>query len=241
MKRLLLFMIILTAPTVNATDPVTATAQLAQLVEMVRQLNQQITYMQNTLNVQEQLKEMQQAEFVQQISSGGQALFDLTTEINETRDLITDIPSFNEQIDALKNDIGGYLDLYENASSSGDAFEALRGYSAALAQLEDQYWTGTDSVDETARKKHLYHFSRLANDMETLKLLEEVQAANRDDLVSDGGANAAEAAVIQATDTNSLLALALAAQNRELAEEANQALIDADTEKAYNAFISVGK
>jgi len=208
--------------------------EIGKLTEMVRQLNEQIEYMKDTLNVQEQLKEMQQAEWVQHLSQGGEQLWGLAGELQHTRELLSDYETFDEQMAQLKTDVNGYFALYEQASNEQDALNSLSKYAYALSQLDDQYWTGSESPNQ----ERLYHFSRIVNDMERVATLKRIQEANTIDLAD--GANARDAAIIQATDTNTMLALLLGERESALANEANQAVIDAESEKAYSAFIGYG-
>lgn len=234
MKKATVIVSLLTVVGFAKADPFTSSLEIAKLTEMVKSLNEQLEYAQNTLDLQEQLAQMQQQEWVSTISEGGTQLWGLATEIEKTRNLYEGFESPSEQVQELKGDVEAYFQLYENASNEEDAIQALKKYSHALMRLDDQYWLGSESPN----KDNLYHFSRMMEDLDRVSILRESQRSNLLDLAD--GVNSQEAAVIMATDTNTMTSILLDQQASELSKEANQALIDAQDELIYNALIGYG-
>lgn len=241
MKRLIGIALGVVATTnVAIADPVSSQMEIAQLVKMVENLNEQLEYARKTLDVQEQLKEMQQLEVVREVADGGAQLFQLASEIEETEDILNSFESPDEQLMELKSDVQGYLELYRQASNEDEAVRALKQYSYALSRLDDQYWLGMNPNDpsESPHSESLYHFTRLVNDVERLQVLRKSQEANQ--VAVSEGVTASEAARIQATDTNTMLSLLIAQRERTLVDEADRARIEEEEQQVYEAILGPG-
>lgn len=200
---------------VNA-DVVSDQAQLTQLIELVRQGNEQLRDARRAITLQEQLKEMKQLELVQDVAGFGSESHALMVELNTTRQIVGSYSSPNEQIEQLRNDVEWYLSSYDRATNQDDALSALAGYSRALSQLDSQYWTGQPSPNEAA----ISRFVRLVSDVERLEIIRSSQQSNQQRIAS--GIDTHDAARISATDNNLLLQLAITREERQQAAEARE-------------------
>lgn len=233
MKRIVLCLA-LCCSSFTTADPVSSALELTKLTEMIASLNEQLEMARNTLNVQEQMKQMEELALVKEISKGGQALWELADEIESTVGIVSSFGDLDDNFNELKRDINNYLTLYENASNEEDALSAIKQFSKALVELDDQYWTGSESVDHES----IYHLSRLVSDIERLQTLKKAQQENL--VAISEGLDEKDAALVTATDTNSLLNITIDTKTKELVKEAREAEINLQEEKAYNAFASYG-
>lgn len=234
MKRILaVFFVVFTSLSVTA-DPVTNSIEIAKLTEMIKSLNDTLKVAQDTLEIQRQLAEFEQLEAVKQISQGGQDLWELANEISTTRSLLDGFESPKKQLDRLRNDIAAYVALYEHASTEDGIINSLRAYASALAQLEDQYWTGTPYPDVERNKE----FSVLFNRMNDIAVIKQSQESNTLEIA--GGLNASEAAVVSATDLNALLKLQIQQNALILEQQAKAAEMGAQQDIFFSSLLYQG-
>lgn len=216
MKHRLILTLGLTVAIQANADVVSNQAQLTQLIELVRQGNDQLREVRRAVSLQEQLRDMKQLELVQEVAGFGAESQTLMEELDATRQILGSYTSPDEQIAQLREDVEWYLANYERAANQDDALAALAGYSRALSQLDNQYWTGQPSPNEAA----ISRFVRLVSDVERLEIVRSSQRNNQQRIAA--GIDTHDAARISATDTNLLLQLAIAREERHQAAEARE-------------------
>ncbi len=208
--------------------------ELAQLIEIVSNLNAQLEELKETADLTKQLAEMEQLETVQQLSAGGQALWQLGSELERTRELIGGFESPEKQLERLRDDVAQYFTLYDGASKEEDIIRSMKLYGNALADLENQYWTGNAEPNHEGIK----HFTELFQEIQEAVALKKSQEDNFISITN--GITAKEAPVIAATDQNTLLRIQLQMYYRQLQEDSKKAQLNAEQDLFFNSLMYQG-
>jgi len=221
-------------------DPITGSIEIAKLTEMilliqeeVESLNSMLENMEEMTDLQKKLTELEQLEFVKEISDTGQALSGLTGSLQQTSQLTQDIygnvVGVNDQIDTVLDDIDtyaggftGYFTVQENGFGRVDEILAdLNQISLHLSALDNQYWTGSPSLEasrEPGINEVVGRTTAIGDDLKlTTELDNTTQAVAKK--ISEEGISSDEANRLVAEQLN-IIALMLAQQAyRDMSED----------------------
>lgn len=141
---LLLGMVILVP--VSHGDPISGSANAAQLAELVRQARVQLEEMRKQLSVMENLKEMQQSGLIKELTATGDSMGQMFSDIRAMERQIEDWKDDPAGTRQIENDLVRLERSYKNAEG-GSTIDKGATYSSMLSSLNRMKWLGKAQAD----------------------------------------------------------------------------------------------